>query len=87
MLKIFVINRKFQVTIGNTLLNRYEVDIGIAQGNVISPILFFIMIDDVFQNVGNDFLKALLTDDGQIFKKNAASNTLFQFTVDRAKSN
>uniref|UniRef100_A0A8C6KLW6 Reverse transcriptase domain-containing protein n=1 Tax=Nothobranchius furzeri TaxID=105023 RepID=A0A8C6KLW6_NOTFU len=65
----FLSERSIQVKIGSALSRGCKVENGTPQGSVISPILFTIMIDDVFQNVGNEFGKALLADDGAIWKK------------------
>uniref|UniRef100_A0A8C6LAI2 Reverse transcriptase domain-containing protein n=1 Tax=Nothobranchius furzeri TaxID=105023 RepID=A0A8C6LAI2_NOTFU len=61
--------RNIQVEIGSTLSRGCKVENGTPQGSVISPILFTIMTDDVFQNVGTEFGMALFTDDGAKWKK------------------
>lgn len=46
-----------------------KVENGTRQGSVISPILFSVMIDGVFQKVGCEFGKVLFADDGAMWKK------------------
>jgi hypothetical protein len=41
----------------------YELDNGTPQGSVISPLLFSIMIQDVFSRVGPDIGRSLFADD------------------------
>lgn len=55
-------NRTFQVRNG-TLSDIFEQENGLVQGGVISPILFNIMIDDVFHAVPSDVSRALYADD------------------------
>ena len=42
---------------------------GTRQGSVISPVLFNIMINDIFCRVGNGFGVSLFADDGAIWKR------------------
>ena len=61
-IRSYLDKRTFQVRNG-TLSATYEQENGLVQGGVISPILFNIMIDDIFQNVPNDVARALYADD------------------------
>ena len=63
-IKIFLFDRKIQVRIGSELSNKYMVGNGTPQGSVISPLLFIIMINDVFSKVPEDIGSSLFADDG-----------------------
>jgi len=49
--------------------SQYEVDNGTPQGSVISPLLFIIMINDVFTKVPMDIGRSLFADDGALWKR------------------
>ena len=49
----FLENRSLSVLVGNQLSERYSLDNGTPQGSVISPTLFNIMIDDLFEHVSD----------------------------------
>uniref|UniRef100_A0AAQ4RRK9 Reverse transcriptase domain-containing protein n=1 Tax=Gasterosteus aculeatus aculeatus TaxID=481459 RepID=A0AAQ4RRK9_GASAC len=65
----FLFDRYIQVRVGTILSERYEVANGTPQGSVISPVLFTIMIDDVFRDVGRGMGRALYADDGALWKR------------------
>ncbi len=64
-IKDFLADRFIQVRIGKVLSGRYMVENGIPQGSIISPILFSIMIKDVFSQVQGDIVRSLFADDCQ----------------------
>lgn len=67
--KEFLFDRFIQVRIGTALSQKYKVDNGTPQGSVISPLLFSIMINDVFSQVQGDIGRSLFADDGALWKR------------------
>lgn len=65
----FLSNRTFCVKVGDDVSNDFNIVNGIPQGSAISPILFNIMINDIFENVGTGIGYALYADDGAIWKR------------------
>ena len=49
--KDFLSERKIAVRINGILSTQYEVENGIPQGSIISPLLFSIVINDIFKDV------------------------------------
>lgn len=68
-IKDFLLNRTVQVRVGSSYSRIYKIDNGTPQGSVCSPLLFNIMINDVFQNVKIDIGRSLYADDGAIWKR------------------
>lgn len=62
----FLSNRSFKVQLRSEISESYNTGNGIPQGSVISPILFNIMINDIFENTGKQ--SPLYADDGAIWK-------------------
>ena len=48
----FMFGRTIQVKVGSQYSQTYPVENGVPQGGVCSPILFSIMINDIFASVG-----------------------------------
>lgn len=67
-LKIFCLDGKILVCIGSDLSNEYTVGNGIPQSHVISPLLFIIMINDVFSSIPEDIGRSLFADDGALWE-------------------
>ena len=62
-------NRIIQVRVGEALSEGTTIDNGTPQGSVISPVLFNVMINDIFQDVGPGFGMSLFADDGAVWKR------------------
>ncbi len=68
-IKDFLYERNIQVRIGSELSNQYTVENGTPQGSVVSPLLFIIMINDIFLKVPADIGRSLFADDGALWKR------------------
>jgi len=62
----FLSNRTFRVKVGDAVSDDFRIENGIPQGSAISPILFNIMINDIFVNVDGNIGSSLYADDGAI---------------------
>lgn len=65
----FLNGRSIQVRIGPEISRKCLVENGTPQGSVISPILFNIMINDIFSEVHPGIGKSLFADDGSLWKR------------------
>uniref|UniRef100_A0A8C1TCJ5 RNA-directed DNA polymerase from mobile element jockey n=1 Tax=Cyprinus carpio TaxID=7962 RepID=A0A8C1TCJ5_CYPCA len=65
----FLFERTFQVRIGEEMSTSYDILNGTPQGSVISPILFNLMINDIFEKLNPNIGKALYADDGAVWKR------------------
>uniref|UniRef100_A0A8D0CT46 RNase H type-1 domain-containing protein n=2 Tax=Sander lucioperca TaxID=283035 RepID=A0A8D0CT46_SANLU len=63
----FLCERKIQVRVGAEYSSVYEVENGTPQGSVCSPLLFNIMINDVFCHVDQGVGRSLYADDGALW--------------------
>jgi hypothetical protein len=59
----FLFNRVIRVRMGSELSMWFEVENGTPQGSVVSPVLFTLMIDYIFKEVGHGVGVALYADD------------------------
>jgi ribonuclease HI len=65
-IKAFLNERTFQVKIGNVLSDITRLETGIAQGSIIAPLLFLIMINDFPESLNIENM--LFADDSAVFK-------------------
>lgn len=75
-IKDFLFGRKIQVRIGVDMSNLYMVENSTPQGSVISPLLFIIMINDVFGQGPEDIGRSLFADNGACVKEEGMWNIL-----------
>lgn len=68
-IKDFLMKRTIQVKVGSDSSKTVEIENGTPQGSVISPVLFNIMINDMFGNTEKGFGLSLFADDGAIWKR------------------
>ena len=65
----FLRDRTIEVSVGGVCSKTVGIDNGIPQGSVISPVLFNIMINDIFSGIGGGFGRSLFADDGALWKR------------------
>ena len=63
----FLTDRRFKVKVGSEMSEEFNIVNGIPQGSVISPVLFNVMINDIFMNVDRRIGSALYADDGAVW--------------------
>lgn len=76
-IKDFLNDRSIQVRVGGELSTSVSIENGTPQGSVISPVLFNIMINDIFHQVPSSFGKSLFADDGAVWKRGRNVTHLF----------
>lgn len=77
-IKDFLNNRSIQVRVGGEFSMSVGIENGTPQGSVISPVLFNVMINDIFQQIPSSFGKSLFADDGALWKRGRNINYLFE---------
>ena len=65
----FLEDRAIRVKVGSEVSDRVSIENGTPQGSVISPTLFLIMVNDVFEGVGVSMGRSLFADDGALWKR------------------
>uniref|UniRef100_A0A669EWH7 Reverse transcriptase domain-containing protein n=1 Tax=Oreochromis niloticus TaxID=8128 RepID=A0A669EWH7_ORENI len=65
----FLKGQHIQVRIGKVFSERFLVENGTPQGSIVSPLLFSLMIDDVFNDIEAGVGCSLFADDGAIWKR------------------
>jgi len=68
-IKDFLQGRLIQVKIGESYSRKYIVENGTPQGSIISPLLFSILINNVYKDIENGMGFSLFADDGAIWKR------------------
>lgn len=63
----FLFDREIQVRVGSEYSSVYKVENGTPQGSVCSPLLFNIMINDIFSQLEQSVGKSLYADDGALW--------------------
>ncbi len=66
-IKEFLIERNIKVKVGDYISRKGSIENGTPQGSVISPLLFIMMINDVFATIGENINKSLFADDGALW--------------------
>jgi len=80
-IKNFLTNRSIQVKVGDATSQRYILENGTAQGLIISPLLFLIMINDLPDSL-RDVESSLFADDSCIFKSGRNLNHITKYIQD-----
>ncbi len=65
----FLSGRAIKVRIGNSYSEKFVIENGTPQGSIVSPLLFSIMINYVFEDLDNGLGLSLFADDGAIWKR------------------
>ena len=65
----FLKDRTIQVRVGGVTSKEVGIENGTPQGSVISPVLFNVMINDIFAKIGRGYSLSLFADDGAIWKR------------------
>jgi len=73
--------RTIQVMVGSVSSKTVAIENVIPQGNVISPVLFHIMINNIFDKVERGFGLSLFADDGAIWKRVSIGSPLEKVKV------
>ena len=65
----FLKDRTMEVRVGATHSRVYPTENGVPQGSVCSPLLFSVMINDIFSEVDASLGRSLYADDGALWVK------------------
>jgi hypothetical protein len=80
-IKDFLSKRTFQVRIGDSLSEQFEVFSGVPQGSVLGPILFGIFLTDIKQVIKSEL--SLFVDDTKIIGNPIIGHSVIQDDLDR----
>ena len=83
-IKNFLTDRTIQVKVGNALSRKYLLENGTAQGSIISPLLFLLMINDLPENL-QDVESSLFADDSCVFKSGRNLNHIKKIIQENLK--
>ena len=65
----FLEDRVIMVRVGVEMSDTFRVENGTPQGSVISPTLFLLMINDIFEGIEGGMGRSLFADDGALWKR------------------
>ena len=82
----FISERRFKVKVGSEVSDELKIVNEIPQGSAISPVLFNIMINDIFMNLDRRIGSALYADDGAIWARGRDTTTVMN-TIKQAVRN
>ena len=68
-MKDFLKERIIQARIGKKYSSKFGIENGTPQGSIVSPLIFSIMINDVFMELESGIGFSLFADDGAIWKR------------------
>jgi len=71
----FLTNRSFQLKMDQQLSDPYPLQNGTPQGSIISPLLFNIMVDDLFNNTRKDVFTSQFADDAALWTSHSNPQT------------
>ena len=67
--KSYLFNRTQRVVLDNCTSDIVNVLSGVPQGSILGPLLFFLFINDIFNNIDKNSLIGLYTDDTKLSRK------------------
>uniref|UniRef100_A0A8C2KZI6 Uncharacterized protein n=1 Tax=Cyprinus carpio TaxID=7962 RepID=A0A8C2KZI6_CYPCA len=77
-IKDFLKERTIQVRVDGSMSSKENVENGTPQGSVISPVLFNVMINDIFSKLNRGFGMALFADDAAVWKRGRNLNYIYK---------
>ncbi len=74
----FLKERTIQVKVDGSLSSKENVENGTPQGSVISPVIFNVMINDIFSRLNGSFGMTLFADDAAVWKRGRNLNYIYK---------